>query len=143
MKIESTIQLDEEGYLLSCFFPGQQPYYLTYLIAPTPDACQVFLKKIEWAKLGILSDTVGLLLSLRVLGNELEGEHGPCLFIIDPAYLEEEHSDFFIADLAPLVDEVETSEGPRLIIKNDAILKCWHDVFGDEPIIINSEKEPT
>ena len=142
MKVDVEYMLDEDGHQLTIHFPGQQPYYLTYDLAPDGAVCQVHLKEISWAKLGITDDVPGLLLSLHVLSQLLEDEYGPTMFIIDPAYLDEHHFPNFIASLSKVVEQVGSDVGPRLIVKVEAIAKCWHDVFGDEPVIINSEKDP-
>lgn len=143
MHVDIEHKLDENGHQLTSHFPGQQPYYLNYLLAPDGDVCQVHLTKITWAKLGITDDVPGLLLSLHVLTQMLEEEYGPALFIIDPTYLAEEHFPNFISSLSNVVKQVDTDVGLRLIVESKAIAACWQDVFGEEPVIINSEKEPT
>lgn len=143
MNVDVEYMLDDEGHHLHVYLPGQQMFYLVYDLAPDNDVCQVHLKDISWAKLGITSDIPGLLLALQVLGHVLNEEHDSPMFIIDPAYLMEHHFPAFISPLKTMVDVYETDVGLRWIVKTDAIAKCWQDVFGDEPVIINSEKEPT
>lgn len=142
MKVDVEYMLDEEGHHQHAYLPGQQRYYLVYDLAPDGDVCQVHLKNISWAKLGITDDVPGLLLSLYVLMRKLEDEYGPALFIIDPAYLAENHFPNFISSLSNVTEQVGSDVGIRLIVKPADIASCWQDVFGDEPIIINSEKDP-